>query len=260
MIDDNNCLIVVDIGNTNIVMGVYQNKELKKIWRIETLHAYIADEFYLTVKSLISKNLTKKPTAALICSVVPDITKNVITGIKKIGCDKIFELTDVHKIGMRIKIDNPQELGMDRLVNAYAAFLKYKTSLIVIDYGTATTFDIVNSSGEYIGGVISAGLKLSLKALVENTAKLTMIPLEAPKSVIGKNTVNSMQSGLMLGYALMCDGLVDKITSEIKDKPLVVVTGGLAKIMHTLINRIDHLEEDLTIWGLKEIYYRFFAN
>lgn len=256
----NNSLIVADIGNTNIVIGVYQNRQLKKVWRISTNQALTADEYYLTIKALLAKHLTDKPTAALVCSVVPSVTDNILNSLKQVGCNKVYELKEAKKIGINIKIDNPQELGMDRLVNAYAAFLKYKKPLIVIDYGTATTFDVVNCQGEYIGGIISTGLKLSLKALVENTAKLPTISLTAPKSVIGKNTVNSMQSGLMFGYAAMCDGMVEKINKELSKKLLVIATGGLAKIMHKLSNRVDYLEEDLTINGLEKIYYQLFSN
>ncbi len=261
-------LLAVDIGNSNLVLGLYDDQKLQKSWRIESRLGATADEYYIVIKALLHN--FGNPDAAVFCSVVPEISRQLINCFKLLAIKSVLEVTNSSDLGMPILIDNPTELGADRLVNAYGAYLKHKKALIIVDFGTATTFDIVNDKGQYLGGIISCGIKLSLDALVENTALLPNIKLELPNKLIGKNTVESMQSGIIYGYGYMCEGLLKAIKKELGLNPIVIATGGLANIMHNIsLNRmfeeklteeINIVDEDITLWSLLQIYQKLSNN
>lgn len=251
---------MVDIGNSNIVMGWYQEERLVKKWRIQTRKEAGQDEYSFLFQGLIGQELLASCKAALIGSVVPELTWIVKSSLSELlGLEPIV-ISNELDLTMPLLIDNPAELGVDRLINSFAAFEKWQQASIVIDFGTATTFDCVSPKGEYLGGAIAPGLHISLQALVEKTSKLPHIELRPPEQVIGKNTLDAMRSGLLYGHAAFCDGMVEKIAAEIGGPLLVIATGGLAKLMHRLSKKIQHIDEDLTIWGMMRVYSKFFSH
>ncbi|MBL0691488.1 MAG: type III pantothenate kinase [SAR324 cluster bacterium] len=261
MIKKNHRLLVIDIGNSNIDLGIYKGSQLLTKQNISTRKNGTAYEYFVFIQKIIeTANDNQQIDAVIACSVVPQLTKIIFDSAKQIGCNKFFEVSSSTNLDMTIDLDNPEELGADRLVNAYGAFLKHQQFVIVVDYGTATTFDVISQSGVYLGGVICAGLKLNLDSLARKTAKLPLIDMAIPDNIIGKNTITSMQSGIIFGHGAMSDGLIDKIALEENKKPIVIATGGLANIMHKISNNIDLVDNHLTIWGLMNIYYKFFAD
>ncbi|MBU2513033.1 type III pantothenate kinase [bacterium] len=245
-------IFVIDIGNTNIVLGVYKDDKLLYLWRISTDIKKTSDEYLITVQNLlklhgIDPNEIKR---SVLGSVVSPLDSVFLRLIKELtGCNA--RLVDISCFpDMPVKMDNPKEVGADRLLNASAGFKAFGGPLIIIDFGTATTFDVISKKGEYLGGVISTGLILSLEALTAKAFKLPRIELERPPSVIGKNTAHCMQSGIVFGYAGMVDSMVAKITDELKEKPRVIATGGLATLIQPVSNTIEKIVDDLTLKGL----------
>lgn len=249
-------LLVIDAGNTNTVLGIYKNDELVKSWRIRTERNITEDEFCILVKSLFSDSeidfRTIKKT--VISSVVPPVM-----GILDAFCRKHLGHAPVwvnakNSGGLAILYNNPDEVGADRIVNAVAAYRRYMTNLIVIDFGTATTFDVVTAKGEYLGGAITPGIMISAEALFQRTSKLPRVELfEPPSSVIGKDTPGSMKSGIILGYASLVDGMVSKISKELGLKFKVIATGGLAELMTRVSETIESVDGNLTLEGLRII-------
>jgi type III pantothenate kinase len=251
-------LLVVDVGNTNTVLGLFDGDQLVHDWRIRTVVDHTVDEYGMLIYNLYktSRISSRKIQDIIISCVVPPML-NILEPL----CQKYFNLKPLIvgpgvKTGMSIFYDNPKEVGADRIVNAVAGYEKYKKDLIIVDFGTATTFDYVSEKGEYMGGCISPGIMISSDALFERAAKLPRVELSKPKSIVAKDTVSSMQAGIMYGYAGLVDGICDRIKAEVKSNPLVVATGGLAKIVAPETKSIDVVDEMLTLEGLRIIYLR----
>lgn len=251
-------LLCIDIGNTNIVFGVFRKEELLYQFRMETSRTKTADEYLATLKQLLDMNgiAFASVKAVILASVVPPLNDAMVKLVRRgFGFDPKIVGPGI-KTGMPILYENPKEVGADRIVNAVAAFEKWKAALIVVDLGTATTFDCVSTKGEYLGGVICPGIQIAADALFSRTSKLPRVELTLPPKVIGRNTVQSMQSGILYGYVGLVDGLVDRITAEMGTPLRVLATGGLAKTIAPLSRTIEEVEDDLTLRGLRILYER----
>lgn len=252
-------ILVMDVGNTNIVLGVYQGEKLLFHWRMGTDKEKTSDEFGMFFVNLFRhENLDIKAVeAVIIASVVPPIMYSVEHAIRKYFKVEPIVVGPGIKTGINIKYENPREVGADRIVNAVAAYEIYGGPLIIVDFGTATTFCAINSKGEYLGGVICPGIKISAEALFQRAAKLPRIELVKPDSVIGRNTVVSMQSGIVFGYVGQVDFIVKRMKKEIKEDSIkVVATGGLARLIASESETIDEINGLLTLEGLRIIYER----
>jgi type III pantothenate kinase len=252
-------LLVIDVGNTNVVFAVFDGDTLKGQWRISTDVRRTADEYGVWLTQVLerSKIRTEDINGAVVASVVPQTLFDLRQLARRYFNTELLVLSDPRlklKTGVGVKIDNPMEVGSDRLVNAFAAWSRYKRPLIVVDFGTATTFDVVNSAGDYIGGVIAPGINLSLDALHRAAAKLPNIAIAPPAKVVGTNTIGAMQSGIYYGYAGLVEGIVGHIKAEYGSPMLVAATGGLASLYSKACPSIEHVLPDLTIYGLKELY------
>jgi len=251
-------LLVVDVGNTNTVLGLFDGESLVHDWRIRTVVDHTVDEYGMLIYNLYkSSNISSKKITDIIISCVVPPMLNILEPL----CEKYFHLKPLIvgpgvKTGMPIYYDNPKEVGADRIVNAVAAYEKYKRDLIIVDFGTATTFDYVSAKGEYMGGCIAPGIMISSEALFERAAKLPRVELSKPRAIIAKDTVSSMQAGIMYGYAGLVDGIVGRIKSEIKGNPMVIATGGLAKIVAPETKTIEVVDDMLTLEGLRLIHLR----
>lgn len=255
-------ILLVDVGNTNIVLGVHDGKEYIASWRISTDIMKTSDEYSTQVMQLfsISSLNPNDIKGIIISSVVPDIMHSLENMVRKcFNIDPIIVGPGI-KTGINIKYDNPKEVGADRIVNAVAAYDIYKRSMIIIDFGTATTFCAVTKDADYLGGCIVPGIKISSDALFEKAAKLPRVELELTDKIICKNTISSMQAGILYGYIGQVEYIVNKMKNEMMQKsneePFVVATGGLAKLISTKTNCIDKVDQDLTLEGLKIIYYK----
>jgi type III pantothenate kinase len=251
-------LLAIDVGNSNILLGVFEGEKLLYEWRLLTEPEKPVDEYGILFQSLYrSEKLVVEDTKDIIIScVVPPLL-----GTLEELCKKYFHLIPLIvepgvKTGMPIHYDNPREVGADRIVNAISAYEKYKRSLIVVDFGTATTFDSVSAEGEYLGGAIAPGITISTEALFHKASKLPRVELVRPKTVIGKNTVASMQAGIIYGYVGLIDGIVNRMKEEMGDSPLVVATGGLAQLIAAESAAIEEVNEFLALEGLRIIYNR----
>lgn len=253
-------ILLVDVGNTNIVLGVYKNSEYIASWRISTDVKKTSDEYAIQVMQLFTQSVLdpKEVEGIIISSVVPNIMHSLENMIKKcFGINPIVVGPGV-KTGINIKYDNPKEVGADRIVNAVAANDRYHRDMIIIDFGTATTFCAVTKEGNYLGGCIVPGVKIASDALFERAAKLPRVELEFPKNIICKNTISSMQAGILYGYVGQVEYIVKKTKKEMmdlgSDEPLVIATGGLAKLIAKETNVIDKVKSSLTLEGLRIIY------
>lgn len=251
-------LLVIDVGNTNIVLGIYDGDRLLKDWRISTDKSKTTDEYGILVHDLfrLSAIPFEKVTGIIISSVVPSLT-----GILEKLSLQYFGFTPCVvgpgiKTGMPILYDNPREVGADRIVNAVAGFEKYRCPLIIVDFGTATTFDHVNKKGEYCGGAIAPGLMISMEALFQKASKLPRVELIKPPLLVAKNTVNSMQAGIYYGYVGLVDEIVTRMKAECREKVSVIATGGLAGLIAPESRTIEKIEEYLTLDGLRILYNR----
>ncbi len=249
-------LLTIDIGNTNITLGAYNSNFLAFTARLATDTRKTDDQYAIEIKHILSLYDIESQDIedCIIATVVPSVGKQVSQAVAKLCQIVPLMLGPGIKTGLNIKIDNPAQLGADLVAGAVGAIDNYTMPCVVIDMGTASTISVLDKNGAFLGGVISAGVRLTLKALTENTALLSSIPIEAPKSVIGSNTTESMQSGLVFGTAAMIDGLLEKITAELGENPTVVATGGLSKeiIAHCKNNIIYN--ENLLLEGLRAIY------
>jgi len=252
------CLLAVDVGNTNTVLGVFRGDDLVAHWRIQTVAARTSDEYAVLIRSLLDMEdfAWGTLTAGIISSVVPP----AVFGLQKFfkhrcGAPALVVGPGI-KTGMPILYENPREVGADRIVNAVAAFERLRTGCIVVDFGTATTWDVVTPKGEYLGGVITPGIQISAEALYEHAAKLPRVELARPAKVVGRNTVASMQSGLLYGYAGMVDALVERIRHEVEFEARCIATGGLAKLVASETRTVEETDELLTLRGLKILYDR----
>ncbi|MDR1773629.1 MAG: type III pantothenate kinase [Clostridioides sp.] len=250
-------ILVFDIGNTNMVLGIYEGKELKKSWRIKTDKDRTSDEYGIIVQSFFDKSGIDPHSFVdiIISSVVPNVMHAVENFCYKY-CGIIPKIVGPGiKTGLNIKYDNPKQVGADRIVNAVAGIEKYKTPLIIVDFGTATTFCAISDKKEYLGGTIAPGIKISSDALFERASKLPRVELIKPGKVICKNTVESMQSGIIYGYVGLVEKIVSKMKKELKNKDVkVIATGGLANLIASETDAIDVVDSMLTLDGLRVIY------
>jgi len=252
-------LLVIDVGNTNTVLGLYDGDKLMHDWRIRTEIDHTIDEYGVLIYNLyqsirMNAKEIKSVTAIIISCVVPPML-NILEPL----CVKYFKIIPLIvgpgiKTGMPIFYDNPKEVGADRIVNAVAAFDKYRRESIIVDFGTATTFDYVSAKGEYMGGCIAPGIVISSEALFTRASKLPRVEFSKPKTVITKDTVSAIQAGIMFGYAGLVDGIVERMKAEVKTKPTVIATGGLARVVAPETKSIEKIEEMLTLEGLRLIY------
>ena len=250
-------ILVIDVGNTNIVLGVYDKEELVANWRITTLNNRTADETGTLIRSLFShSNMDiKEIESVIISSVVPDIMYSLTHGIRKYFNIEPIVVGAGMKTGIVIKRDNPKEVGADRIVNLVAAKEIYGGPAIVIDYGTADTFDVINEKGEFITGLIAPGISICADALYQRAAQLPKIEIKKPKSLIVKNTVGSIQAGIVLGHIGQTIHIIKELKREL-DLPdmKVIATGGLAKVIDSDKTIFDVLDPTLTLKGLKILY------
>ncbi|PZM64245.1 type III pantothenate kinase [Paenibacillus dendritiformis] len=253
-------ILVIDIGNTNIVLGVYEGDKLLHNWRLSTSRQSTTDEYGVMIYNLftMTKLSVKDIEGVILSSVVPPIMHTMEMLCKKYLNKAPLVVGPGVKTGLNIRIENPREVGADRIVNAVAAIELYGglKPLVVVDFGTATTFDVIDVKGNYIGGAIVPGIGISTEALYQRAAKLPRIELTKPKSVIGRNTVHSMQAGIIFGYAGQVDGIVDRITNEVGAEPTVIATGGMAELIASESRTIDTTNPLLTLEGLRLIYNR----
>ncbi|MFA6808750.1 MAG: type III pantothenate kinase [Eubacteriales bacterium] len=249
-------LLVFDVGNTNIVMGVYHNRELIHHWRISTDKSRTVDEYAMLMKNLFdfSGTVSEKMEGAIVSSVVPPVTPILETMIRKYYYVNPLIVGPGTKTGIPIIYDNPKEVGADRIVNAVAAFTKYGGPLIIVDFGTATTFCAITAKGEYKGGAIAPGIGISTEALFQKASKLPRIEIVNPGSVIGKNTIHGMQSGIYYGFCGQVDRIVTLMKNELGGEIKVVATGGLAELIFEGSEMIDRVDPFLTLEGLLYIY------
>jgi type III pantothenate kinase len=252
-------LLAVDIGNTNIVFALCDETSTRAQWRIQTEPHRTADEYAVWLFTLMERQGfdAGEITDAVLSSVVPDANFALKTFIRQyLNCEPILVVNGAVDVGMKVLLENPRELGADRLLNALAAWDSWKEALIVIDFGTATTFDVVSKTGDYLGGIIAPGINLSLEALQRAAAKLTGIAIAHPEKVIGTNTVSAMQSGIFYGYAGLIEGIVSRIQEERGETMKVIATGGLAPLYADATPVINHVDPDLTIRGLRLVHRR----
>jgi type III pantothenate kinase len=249
-------LLTVDVGNTNTVLGIFDKDTLIKSWRVKTDPRTTSDELWLQYSALISGYSL---TGLSICSTVPATLRELRTMIATYFSDVHTTIVEPGtKTGVQLLVDNPKEIGADRIVNTLAAHTLYGGPAIVVDFGTSTNLDVVSPKGEFLGGALAPGIEISVDALAARAAQLRKVELVRPKSVIGKNTVEALQSGTIFGFAGQVDGLVDRITAELaKDYdgvPTVIATGGLAPLIIGVSETIDEHEPDLTLIGLRLIH------
>ncbi|MCL5992653.1 MAG: type III pantothenate kinase [Firmicutes bacterium] len=251
-------LLAVDVGNTNIVLGVYQGRELKVSWRISTNREQTGDEYGIIFKNLFAQASIDDSllTGMIVSSVVPPLMFSLEEMAKRYFRLDPLVVGPGMKTGLNIKIDNPREVGADRIVNAVAGIELYGGPLIIVDFGTATTFDAISGSGEYLGGAIAPGISISTEALFQRAAKLPRVELVKPKRVIGRDTISSMQSGIIYGFIGQVDGIVKRMIQEFPERPKVVATGGLADLLAADSEALEIVNPLLTLEGLLIIYQR----
>jgi type III pantothenate kinase len=245
-------LLAIDVGNTNTVLGLFDGEQLVSSWRIKTDARTTADESILTFRGLLDGT---KISGIALCSTVPAVLRE-----KRVMLDRYF--ADIPRVivepgtktGVPVLTDNPKEVGADRIVNTIAAHHQYGGPCIVVDFGTSTNLDVVSAKGEFLGGALAPGIEISLEALANRAAQLRKVELVRPRSAIGKNTVEALQSGALYGFAGQVDGLVERIVEELGEVSAVVATGGLAPIVVPESRRITHYDPNLTLTGLRLVY------
>jgi type III pantothenate kinase len=251
-------LLVIDAGNTNIVLGIYKGSNLLEHWRIETDIEKTSDEYGILITELIRSGDIDLDVIneSIISSVVPPVTPTLEDTVKKYLNSTPIIVGPGTKTGISISVDNPKEVGADRIVNAVAAHVKYGGDLIIVDFGTATTFDYVSAKGEYLGGVIAPGVHISAEALFTHASKLPKVEITRVHQAIGKNTIDNMQSGLYFGYIGLTKEIVSRMKTEIGRPTKVIATGGLSFLFEKDLDCIDKVDPMLTLEGLRLIYER----
>ncbi len=263
-------LLVIDVGNTNIVYGLLEvdaaatreamldGSELRHQFRVETSRGRTADEYAVTLRQLLAAHDVEAGSVAgaIVASVVPSLTEPMVDVVTRaFGCPVMIVGPGI-KTGMPILYENPREVGADRIVNAVAAYERVQSGVIVVDFGTATTFDCVTPKGEYLGGVICPGIQISADALFARAAKLPRVEITKPAKVVGRNTVHSMQSGIVYGYVGLVDSMVERLREELGYPCKVLATGGFATLVAPLSKTIEHVDPILTLIGLRLLYER----
>ena len=251
-------LLTIDVGNTNTVLGTFVGEDLVHSWRVKTDPRSTADELWLQMKALVEGI---EITGLSICSTVPATLREMRTMIANYFSDTPTTIVEPGiKTGVPLLVDNPKEIGADRIVNTLAAHTLYGGPAIVVDFGTSTNLDVVSPKGEFLGGALAPGIEISVDALAQRAAQLRKVELIKPRSVIGKNTVEALQSGTIFGFAGQVDGLVSRISEELeeqyKERPTVIATGGLAPLIFGVADTLDEHEPDLTLIGLRLIHER----
>jgi type III pantothenate kinase len=251
-------LLVIDVGNTNIVYGLFDGATLLHQFRVESGRGRTADEYAVVLRQLLAMNEVAPGDvhAAILASVVPSLTEPMIDLVRRGFGREALVVGPGIRTGMSILYENPREVGADRIVNAVAAYERAKGGVIVVDFGTATTFDCVTPKGEYLGGVIAPGVQISADALFSRAAKLPRVEIAKPPRVVGRNTLHSMQSGIVYGYVGLVDGLVDRLKDELGHPCAVLATGGLATLIAPLSRTIQDVDDVLTLVGLRILYER----
>lgn len=245
-------LLTVDIGNTNIGLAVFEGEKLLNSWRISTDSSRLADEYGVLLKGFLGDMDIQ---GAIISSVVIPLTEVFKEALEKYFNINAFVLTHKAKMPINITIDMPKELGADRIANAVGAVLYYKLPAIIIDFGTATTFDVIDANRNFLGGLIAPGLRIQAKSLTSFTSKLPTLKIEAPKEAIGKNTVDAMLSGIVRGHACMVDGMLKQTEVELGKKATVIATGGFSSVLfESLERKFDYIDKKLTYKGLRHLY------
>lgn len=255
-------LLAIDIGNSHIVCGVFREQTLLSHWRLSTDHSKTPDEYSIILRSLFQFNNVKPEDiqGCIVSSVVPPLTHVFDMLAQSILGQQPIIVTSTCPHGLTIRYDNPEEIGTDRLVNAVAAFARYQRYLIIVDFGTATTFCTITQQGEYLGGAIAPGLKSAADTLHLKTAKLPKVDLDIPKSVMGRDTTTSMQAGIMYGYSGLVDEIVRRIQQEIGQSAFVIATGGLAPTIVPISHTIQEVRPHLTLEGLSLLYERMTSS
>lgn len=251
-------LLAVDVGNTETVLGVFQGPELEWHWRMATRGRTTPDELALTYAGFLEQqglSFSRQITGVVLASVVPEQTQALREMVRRYFHFDPVVLEPGVRTGMPILYDNPREVGADRIANAVAAFDQFGGPAVVVDFGTATKFEVISAAGEYLGGVIAPGIRISAAALFGAAALLPNVEILAPRSIIGKSTVESIRAGLVLGTAAMVDGLVERIAKE-QGPAVVIATGGLAALVSSHCASVQHCEPWLTLRGLRLIYER----
>ncbi|MBU6263628.1 MAG: type III pantothenate kinase [Actinomycetales bacterium] len=251
-------LLTIDVGNTNTVLGTFLGEDLVHSWRVKTDPRSTADELWLQMRALVEGI---DITGLSICSTVPATLREMRTMISTYFSDTPTTIVEPGiKTGVPLLVDNPKEIGADRIVNTLAAHTLYGGPAIVVDFGTSTNLDVVSPKGEFLGGALAPGIEISVDALAQRAAQLRKVELVKPRSVIGKNTVEALQSGTIYGFAGQVDGLVSRISDELeeqfKERPTVIATGGLAPLIFGVADTLDEHEPDLTLIGLRLIHER----
>ena len=246
-------LLAIDVGNTNTVLGLYDDKKLIQHWRIKTDSSSTADELILTFNGLLKDQ--PQVTGISLCSTVPSVLKEMRWMLERYFPNtKTVIIEPGTKTGVPIITDNPKEVGADRSANSLAVFERHGGPSVVVDFGTSTNFDVVSEKGEFLGGALAPGIEISLEALASKAAQLRKVEFVKPRSVIGKNTVEALQSGALYGFAGQVDGILQRIIAEIGPVKAVVATGGLAPLVVEESSTITHHEPDLTLEGLRLVF------
>ena len=251
-------LLAIDVGNTNTVLGIFDGEKLLASWRMKSDARDTSDELWVQYQSLVSDY---DFDSVAICSTVPAILREIRQMVNKNLADKKVTIVEPGiKTGVPLLVDNPREIGADRIVNTLAAHELFGGPAIVVDFGTSTNLDVVSPNGEFLGGALAPGIEISVEALANRAAQLRKVELIKPKNSIGKNTVEALQSGTIYGFAGQVDGLVSRISDELEDqykeRPTVIATGGLAPLIYGVADTLDEHEPDLTLIGLRLIHER----
>ena len=251
-------LLAIDVGNTNIVYGLFDGERLVHQFRVESARGRTADEYAVTLLALLEMHQIRPDAihAAIIACVVPSLTDAMARLVRTAFGREAIQVGPGIRTGMAILIENPREVGADRIADAVAGFDKAKGGVVVVDFGTSTNFDVVTPKGEYLGGVLAPGLQISADALFTRAAKLSRVEIARPPKVVGRNTVHAMQSGIVYGYVGLVDGLVDRILGELGFPCAVIATGGLASLIAPLSRTIGEVDDMLTLVGLRILHER----
>jgi type III pantothenate kinase len=251
-------LLVVDVGNTHTVLGLYEGKKLTHDFRVQSERGRTEDEYYVLFATLVQLAglSAKEITSSILASVVPPLTESVVRAVRRAFGHEIIVVGPGIKTGMPILYENPRDVGADRIVNAIAAYDRVHAGVIVVDFGTGTTFDCVSNRGEYLGGAIAPGIGLSANALFTRAARLPKIEITRPPHALGRNTVHAMQSGLVFGYAGLVDGMIERLRAEMGYPCTVLATGGEATLIRSESKLIDDVDPHLTLDGLRILFER----